>query len=94
MTSRERREVDGQRERGRDREGREGHRHKSFFDWPVAFVKVKLMVANCTLAKCSEEHVNHMKETDRPTDRQTDRQTETQTQRETEREGGLLCPCP
>ena len=34
-------------------------RRKSLFDWPVAFTKVILIVANCTLAKCSEEHVNH-----------------------------------
>ena len=26
-------------------------RRKSLFDWPVAFTKVILMVANCTLAK-------------------------------------------
>ena len=31
-------------------------RRKSLFDWPVAFTKVVLIVANCTLAKCSEEH--------------------------------------
>ena len=31
-------------------------RRKSLFDWPVAFTKVILIVANCTLAKCSEEH--------------------------------------
>ena len=35
---------------------RERHRRKSLFDWPVAFTKVILIVANCTLAKCSEEH--------------------------------------
>ena len=35
--------------------------HKHLFDWPVTFTKVKLMVADCTLAKCSEEHVNHKK---------------------------------
>ena len=39
----------------------ETQRHTSLFDWPVAFTKVKLMAANCTLAKCSEEHVNHKK---------------------------------
>ena len=39
----------------------ERQRRKSLFDWPVAFTKVKLMVANCSLAKCSEEHVNHKK---------------------------------
>ena len=33
-------------------------RRKSLFDWPVAFT----IVANCTLAKCSEEHVNHKKQ--------------------------------
>ena len=32
-------------------------RRKSLFDWPVAFTKVILIVANCTLAKCSEEHM-------------------------------------
>ena len=50
--------------REKEREGRrEGRTQKrrSLFDWPVAFTKVKVMVANCTLAKCSEEHVNHMK---------------------------------
>ena len=31
-------------------------RRKSLFDWPVAFTKVKV-----TVAKSSEEHVNHMK---------------------------------
>ena len=36
-------------------------RHKSLFDWPVAFTKVRLMVTNYTLAKCSEEHVDHIK---------------------------------
>ena len=36
-------------------------RRKSLFDWPVAFTKVILIAANCTLAKCSEEHVNHKK---------------------------------
>ena len=36
-------------------------RRISLFDWPVAFTKVILIVANCTLAKCSEEHVNHKK---------------------------------
>ena len=40
---------------------RETQRRKSLFDWPVAFTKVILIVANCTLAKCSEEHVNHKK---------------------------------
>ena len=35
------------------RERKSEQRRKSLFDWPV--------VANCTLAKCSEEHVNHMK---------------------------------
>ena len=30
-------------------------RRKSLFHWPVAFTKVVLIVANCTLAKCSEE---------------------------------------
>ena len=40
-----------ERERERERE-----RRKSLFDWPVAFTKVILIVANCTLAKCSEEH--------------------------------------
>ena len=45
----------GMRERERERQD------ASVFDWPVAFTKVKLMVANCTLAKCSEEHVNHKK---------------------------------
>ena len=29
--------------------------------WLVAFTKVKLMVANCASAKCSEEHVYHKK---------------------------------
>ena len=35
----------------------ERQRPKSLFDWPVAFTKVILIVANCTLAKpkCSEE---------------------------------------
>ena len=37
-------------------------RRKSIFDWPVAFTKVILIVANCTLAKCAEEHVNHKKQ--------------------------------
>ena len=37
-------------ERERERE-RETQRRKSLFDWPVAFTKVKLMVANCILAK-------------------------------------------
>ena len=47
---------------GREREReRERERRKSLFDWPVAFTKVILIVANCTLAKCSEEHVNHKK---------------------------------
>ena len=32
-------------------------RSKSLFDWPVAFTKVKV-----TVAKSSEEHVNHMKQ--------------------------------
>ena len=39
----------------------QGARRKGFFDWLVAFTKVKLMVANCTLAKCSEEHIYHKK---------------------------------
>ena len=42
-------------EKGRRRR-RKTQRHKSLFDWPVAFTKVILIVANCTLAKCSEEH--------------------------------------
>ena len=37
-------------------------RRKSLFDWPVAFTEVILIVANCTLAKCSEEHVNRKKQ--------------------------------
>ena len=48
------RETDKQRQRQRDRE--RDARRKSLFDWPVAFTKVILIVANCTLAKCSEEH--------------------------------------
>ena len=40
---------------------REDARHRSLFDWLVAFTKVKLMITNCTLAKCSEEHANHIK---------------------------------
>ena len=47
-----------QRERER---GTQDARLKSLSDWPVAFTKVILIVANCTLAKCSEEHVNHKK---------------------------------
>ncbi len=43
------------RERERERETQDARR-KSLFDWPVAFTKVILIVANCTLAKCSEEH--------------------------------------
>ena len=39
----------------RERETQDARR-KSLFDWPVAFTKVILIVANCTLAKCSEEH--------------------------------------
>ena len=40
----------------------ETQRRKSFFDWPVTFTKIRLvMVTNCTLAKCSEEHANHIK---------------------------------
>ena len=77
----------------------ETQRHTSLFDWPVAFTKVKLMAANCTLAKCSEEHVNHKKyqsqvyrdllqyvdeERERERERQRERETETET--ETERE--------
>ena len=49
------RQTDRHRQRQRDK------RRKSLFDWPVAFTKVILIVANCTLAKCSEEHVNHKK---------------------------------
>ena len=49
-----------ERERERERE-RETQDAKVYFDWPVAFTKVILIVANCTLAKCSEEHVNHKK---------------------------------
>ena len=49
------REREGERERERERETQDGRR-KSLFDWPVAFTKVILIVANCTLAKCSEEH--------------------------------------
>ena len=30
-------------------------RRESLFDWPVAFTKVRLLVSNCTLAKCSEK---------------------------------------
>ena len=40
----------------------ERQRRESLFDLPVAFTKVKLMVANCSLAKCSEEHINHKKQ--------------------------------
>ena len=36
--------------------GRRDARRKSLFDWPVAFTKVIPIVANCTLAKCSEEY--------------------------------------
>ena len=36
-------------------------RCKSLFDWPAAFTKVRLMVMHCTLAKCSEGHVKHIK---------------------------------
>ena len=38
------RETEIETERQRDRET------ESLFDWPVAFTKVKLMVANCALA--------------------------------------------
>ena len=47
--------------RVRERERESEQRRKSLFDWPVAFTKVKVTVANCTSAKSSEEHVNHMK---------------------------------
>ena len=40
---------------------RDRERRKSLFDWPMAFTKVILIVAKCTLAKCSEEYVNHKK---------------------------------
>ena len=50
-------EEEGERGVGRG----ETQRRKSLFDWPVAFTKVKLMAANCALAKCSEERVNHNK---------------------------------
>ena len=50
---------EGQKERKKD--GKKDARRKSLFDWPVAFTKVQLTVANCTLAKCSEEHVNRIK---------------------------------
>ena len=49
------------KERERDRETKRDARRKSLFDWPVAFIITKLMVANCSLAKCPEKHVNHMK---------------------------------
>ena len=59
------RERDRERQRDRetetDRQTNRDARRKSLFDLPVAFPEVKLMVANCTLAKCSEEHVNHIK---------------------------------
>ena len=38
------------RGRERERERERERRRKSLFDWPVAFTKVKLMVANCALA--------------------------------------------
>ena len=63
----ERGEGGGEKEGRRGRRGREAGwrerdaRRKSLFDWPVAFTKVTLIVANCTFAKCSEEHVNHKK---------------------------------
>ena len=37
------------------------NRSKSLFDWPVALTKVRLMVSNCSIAKCPEEHENHIK---------------------------------
>ena len=40
----------------RERERRRRKRRESLLDWPAAFTKVILIVANCTLAKCSEEH--------------------------------------
>ena len=50
------RERERVKERERERERERDARRKSLFDWPVAFTKVILIVANCTLAKCSEEH--------------------------------------
>ena len=38
-------------------------RRKSLFDWPVAFTKVILMVANCTLAKREREKTKQNKTT-------------------------------
>ena len=55
------RERERQRETERQRQTDRDARRKSLFDWPVAFPEVKLMVANCTFAKCSEEQVNHIK---------------------------------
>ena len=50
------RDRDRQTYRQTDRQTDRDARRKSLFDWPVAFTKVILIVANCTLAKCSEEH--------------------------------------
>ena len=53
------RETDKERQKereGRRERGREGTRHKSLFDWPVVFPKVRLMITNCTLAKWSQKH--------------------------------------
>ena len=47
LTDRQRqRETEIERDRERDRETET----ESLFEWPVAFTKVKLMVANCALA--------------------------------------------
>ena len=55
-----------QRERGRKtEEGGERERRRdidqSLFDWPVAFIKVRLMITYCSLETFSEEHMNHIK---------------------------------
>ena len=53
------RETDRQRQTHREteaeRETEKTHRRKSLLDWPVACSKVKLVISNRTLAKCSEE---------------------------------------
>ena len=36
------------------------NRSKRLFDWPVTFTKVRLMVSNSAVAKCPEEHENHI----------------------------------